>query len=348
MSLSPNTDNPTLRLALVTDAWQPQINGVVRTWQTIIDHLERDGHEVHVVHPLRFKTVPCPGYPSIPLAMRPGGKLRRVLDRIRPQAIHIATEGPVGLAGRAYCRKRGLPFTTSYHTQFPQYLKMYFGLPTGPTYALIRWFHNAAAYTLVPTESVQEQLAERGFHGVVVWERGVDCELFRPDRMLALDLPRPVLLFVGRVAREKTLDDLCALDLPGSKVIVGDGPDLNRLLKKFPETIFTGPMHGEQLAAYYAASDVLVFPSRTDTFGNSMLEAMACGTPVAAYPVTGPIDLIQPGVTGVMHEELKTAVEQALRLRPDRCREYALTRSWPAAAKFFLEHLQPIAPAAVA
>ncbi len=330
---------PPARIAIITDAWQPQINGVVRTWETIIDQLETRGYEINVIQPLRFRTVPCPGYPSIPLAVLPKRKLSRILDQFQPHAIHVATEGPLGFAGRAYCRKRKLPFTTSYHTQFPQYAKMYFHVPPGPVYKLVRRFH-CGAHTLVPTDSIKRELEERHFDNIVIWERGVDCELFHPDRRIDLDLPRPIMMFVGRVAREKTLDDLCDIDIEGTKVIVGDGPDLNRLLKKYPDVVFTGPMQGEKLAGHYAAADVLVFPSRTDTFGNSMLEAMACSTPVAAYPVTGPIDLIQQGTTGIMHDDLTEATKQALQLDAKPLREYALTRSWPAAAQVLLDHLQ--------
>jgi glycosyltransferase involved in cell wall biosynthesis len=336
-----------LRIALVTDAWQPQINGVVRTWQSIISQVNLRGHTVRVVHPLLFRTVPCPGYPSIPLAIRPGGKMKRLLGEIDPQAVHIATEGPLGLAARDWCCKRKLPFTTSYHTQFPEYLRMYFGLPPAPTYALMRWFHNRGSATLVPTESVQKQLQARRFAKVVLWPRGVDCDLFHPARRIKLDFPRPIMLYCGRVAREKGIDHMCRLEVPGTKLIVGDGPDMRRLKRKFPDAHFTGAMVGADLAGHYAAADVLVFPSRTDTFGNAMLEAMACGTPVAAYPVTGPVDLIQQHVTGVMHEDLNVAVREALQLDGLACHRYALGRSWPAAANIFLENLQVFEAAGV-
>ena len=330
-----------MRIAVITDAWFPQVNGVVTTLSSVGKTLGQQGHEVRYVSPEHFNTVPCPTYPSIRLALSPGRKLSVMLDAFRPQAVHIATEGPLGFAGRRYCLRRGLRFTTSYHTQFPQYVRMRAPIPMSWTYAYMRWFHSAAERTMVPTVSQRDELIRWGFGNLVIWTRGVDTELYRPQPKDWLQEDRPLAMYVGRVAVEKNIEDFLALDLPGSKFVVGDGPDLQALSAKYPHVHFVGFKFGEELARYMAAADVFVFPSRTDTFGIVLLDAMASGVPVAAYPVTGPKDVVQDGVTGILDEDLGQAVSGALKLDPVPCREYALQCSWEASADQFLSYLEP-------
>src|SRR5690606_10392702 len=264
-----------VRLAIVTDAWKPQVNGVVTTLTHVGECLARAGHTIRFITPLDFRTVPCPTYPEIGLALRPGSKLRALLDAFTPECIHIATEGPLGWAARAYCLRRGLPFTSAYHTQFPQYLRLRAPIPLRLSYALLRRFHNAAARTLVATQSVYDELSERGFRNLVLWPRGVDASVFKPYDKAFLPDPRPIALYVGRVAVEKNIEAFLRLSLPGTKIVVGDGPDLERLRSQYPQVRFVGYRRGKELARYYAAADLFVFPSRTDTFGLTMLEAMA-------------------------------------------------------------------------
>jgi glycosyltransferase involved in cell wall biosynthesis len=328
-----------MRIAIVTDAWQPQVNGVVTTLARTREGLEAKGHAVTVVHPGDYRTVPCPSYPEIRLALWSGRRLVRTLDEAGPRAIHIATEGPLGTAARRYCLAQGLRFTTSYHTQFPQYLRKRLPVPEAWTYRYLRRFHGRAESTLVPTEHVRRELVDHGFTNVVIWSRGVDTAIFRPMSRNVLDLPRPIAIYAGRVAIEKNLEAMLGADLPGSKLVVGDGPDLDRLRRRYPSVRFVGYKFGEELAAHLAAADVFVFPSRTDTFGLVMLEAMACGTPVAAFPVTGPIDVVADGVTGALDEDLAAAVDRALRLSRDACRRAALERTWDRAVGQFMSHL---------
>lgn len=330
-----------MRISLVTDAWFPQVNGVVRSLSTTVGRLEAMGHAVEVVSPEGLRSVPCPTYPEIRLAL--GGR-RHVSERLArhdPDAIHIATEGPLGLAARRWCRRNGRAFTTAYHTQFPEYLRARFPLPLSVGYALVRWFHRAATRTLVATPSMRRRLEERGFRNIVTWSRGVDSELFRPAPKDLLDLPRPVWLYLGRIAVEKGIDDFLGLDLPGTKVVIGDGPARAELQRQHPGAVFLGYRHGADLARHVAACDVFVFPSRTDTFGLVLLEAMACGLPVAAYPVTGPLDVVADGVTGVLREDLREAALAALHLDPVACRTHALGHSWEACTRQFLEALVP-------
>jgi len=328
-----------MRLAIVTDAWLPQVNGVVRTLGHTVRELSAAGHEVRVISPADFRTVPCPTYPEIRLSLFAGRSVRRRLDALAPDAVHIATEGPLGLAARAWCLRRNWPFTTAYHTQFPEYLRARFPIPVSLGYAAVRWFHGRAARTLVATPSMWRLLESRGFRNLALWGRGVDTDLFRPRDKAFLDLPRPVWLYFGRVAVEKGIDDFLSLDLPGTKLVVGDGPAAESLRRRYPDVVYAGYRHGEDLAAHIAASDVFVFPSRTDTFGLVLLEAMACGVPVAAYPVTGPIDVVVEGVTGVLGEDLRAAALAALQLSPEACREKALRHSWEAATNQFLSSL---------
>jgi glycosyltransferase involved in cell wall biosynthesis len=330
-----------MKIAMVTDAWEPQVNGVVQTLGRTRDELTRVGHEVLLVTPAGRRTLPCPGYPEIPLAVFPGRAVRRELDGFDPDALHIATEGPLGIAARRHALARGLPFTTSYHTQFPEYVRARVPIPIGITAGVLRRFHAPALRTLVPTERIREKLVARGFEHLEVWTRGVDTAVFRPDDRHEYALPRPIWIYVGRVAVEKSIEDFLDLDLPGSKVVIGDGPDRERLQRRYPNCHFHGYRFGDELARRIAGGDVFVFPSRTDTFGLVMLEAMACGLPVAAFPVDGPIDVVQHGITGMLDADLGVACRGALELDRTRCREFALERSWRRATVEFESYLAP-------
>jgi glycosyltransferase involved in cell wall biosynthesis len=332
-----------VRISLVTDAWLPQINGVTTTLTRCRDEIEGRGHTVEVISPDRFRNIPCPGYPSIRLAVWPLSRVRRMLDAARPDAIHIATEGPLGLAARLYCGRRGLPFTTAFHTRFPEYLRVYAKIPEGLSYRSLRWFHGRAERTLVPTETLKRELEAHRFTHLVRWIRGVDTELFRPRPGDFYSLERPIYLYAGRVAAEKNIEAFLSLELPGSKVVVGDGPARSKLEAAYPEVHWAGMRVGDDLAEHYAGADVFVFPSRTDTFGVVMLEAFASGLPVAAYPVTGPIDVVDTGVTGILDDDLGVACRRALELDPEVCRAHAMTLSWARCAEMLLDNLAPIA-----
>jgi glycosyltransferase involved in cell wall biosynthesis len=328
-----------LRLLIVSDAWKPQVNGVVRTLSMLVRHLVARGDAVEVIGPDRFRTLPLPFYPEIRLALRPAARLRRLVDDFAPTAVHIATEGPLGWAMRALCLRRGWPFTSSFHTKFPDYVQARTGLPPGLAWRVLRFFHAAGRGTLAATPSLRAELAEQGFTHLRPWSRGVDLELFRPQpREAWAGLARPVFLYVGRVAVEKNIEAFLQLDLPGSKVVVGDGPQRAALQRRYPAARFVGWRKGAALAAAYAGADVMVFPSRTDTFGLVLLEALACGTPVAAFPVTGPKDVIIPG-TGVLDEDLRRAALAALDCDRSACRRYAETYSWEGCAEGFRRHL---------
>lgn len=329
-----------MKIAIVTDAWLPQTNGVVTTLNRTGTCLRQMGHEVLFVTPEKFRTIPLPTYSEIRLSLFPYAKVARMLDMFAPEAIHIATEGPLGSAARRYCRRRRLKFTTAYHTRFPQYVRMRVPIPVSVSYAFLRRFHRQAERTMVPTESIRQELSNRGFSNVVIWSRGVDTDMFRPGDRDYLQVPRPVSMFVGRVAVEKNIEAFLSLDLPGSKFVVGDGPDLQALSRKYPDVTFAGYKYGEDLVRHIAAADVFVFPSRTDTFGLVMLEAMACGVPVAAYPVAGPIDVVQQGVTGVLNDDLGQAVTGALKLNSGDARRYAEQHSWMMASRQFYSHLE--------
>ena len=328
-----------MKLALVTDAWLPQVNGVVTTLERTRQALAQLGHAVRVFSPDQYLTCPCPTYPEIRLALWPTRKLAAALDAFEPDAIHVATEGPLGLSAAAYCRRRRLAFTTSYHTQFPQYVRKRLPIPEAWSYAFLRRHHGGARRTLVATPQQRRDLLAHGFSNVVIWSRGVDTELFAPCGRDHLAVGRPIFAYAGRVAIEKDLDAFLALELPGTKIVIGDGPDRARLERRYPLARFLGYRFGPDLARCLSATDVFVFPSRTDTFGLVMLEALACGTPVAAYPVTGPIDVITPGVNGVLAEDLRQAALAALALDRATCRETALTRTWARATAEFLAHL---------
>ncbi len=330
------------RIALVTDAWHPQINGVVTTLRHTVHELKQLGHEVQVIHPGQFRTTPLPSYPEIRVALRPGPRLRRLLDTFAPQAIHIATEGPLGLAARRYCRRHGLCFTTSLHTRFPEYVRLRLPfVPLSVGYAFLRWFHGAATRTLVSNPMMAEEMTEHGIANLALWSRGADTELFRPDDAFLLEGKRPIFMYVGRVAPEKNIEAFLSLELPGTKYVIGGGPSLESLRRRYPEVHFTGYRIGRELARHIAAADVFVFPSRTDTFGLVMLEAMACGVPVAAYPVAGPNAVVIDGETGCLDENLQRAALRALKLDRRRCREFACTRSWRVTTHELVNQLVP-------
>lgn len=328
-----------MRIAIATDAWHPQVNGVVTTLASTRAELAILGHEVLMITPQDRFSLPCPTYPEIRLALLQSRRIAQELKRFEPECVHVATEGPIGHAVRRYCIRNRLPFTTSYHTRFPEYVRARAPVPANWTFAFLRWFHGAAARTLVPTESIHDMLLEKGFKNVGIWSRGVDTDLFHAGDKADLQWPRPVWINVGRVSVEKNLEQFLKLDLAGTKVIVGDGPDRERLAREYPECHFPGYLFGAQLACYLAAADVFVFPSRTDTFGLVMLEAMACGLPVAALPVTGPVDVVENGVTGMLDDDLKQACLQALTVDRAACRRYAEQRSWRTTTGQFLAQL---------
>lgn len=329
-------------IVIVSDAWYPQVNGVVRTLETTADHLREWGHDVRFITPQAFRTIPCPTYPDIRLSIFPRLHVYRILEKTRPDAVHIATEGPLGWAARAWCMKHDVAFTTSWHTRFPEYLRTRAPVPLALSYAALRRFHAPAARTLVTTPSMRRQLQARGFRNLVLWSRGVDAEMFRPTGKAALDhLPRPVSLYMGRVSVEKNIDAFLGIALPGSKVVIGDGPDLERLRAAYPDVHFLGAKFGDDLVRHVSAADVFVFPSLSDTFGLVLLEAMACGVPVAAFPATGPVDVVRQGVTGILDDDLRRAVIAALNLDGRHCREHALRYTWESCTGDFLRYLRP-------
>jgi len=332
-----------LRILIVSDAWFPQVNGVVRTMSIVADHLRAGGDMVEVIGPDRFVNVPMPGYAEIRLAVAPGRRLAKLVDAFAPEVVHIATEGPLGWAMRAICRRRGWPFTTAFHTRFPEYLHARTRAPLSWSWAVMRRFHEAGAGTFAATQSLRDELARRGFTKVRAWTRGVDLARFRPEPRDAWDgLKRPVFLYAGRVAVEKNIEAFLALDLPGTKVVVGDGPAREGLMKRFPAAHFTGYRDNGKLARSYAGADVFVFPSRTDTFGLVLLEALASGTPVAAFPVTGPRDVLTDPRIGALDEDLRAACLRALDADRAACRTHAEAWSWEACAAQFRAALVPV------
>lgn len=332
-----------MKVLIVTDAWFPQVNGVVRTLSTVRDELVAMGHAVEVISPDRFLSLPCPTYPEIRLALLPGRKLRRLAEAFGPDAIHIATEGPLGWAARRWCLRRKLPFTTSFHTRFPEYVHARFRVPVSWGYAVMRRFHRPSHGVMVATPSLRRELEARGFRNLKRWTRGVDLDLFkpRPDRLFG-DKPGPIALFCGRVAVEKNIGAFLDMAWDGTKVVVGDGPQFDSLRKRHPDVVFTGYKTGEDLARHVGSADVFVFPSLTDTFGLVLLEAMACGVPVAAYPVTGPVDVVTDPRAGVLDDDLAAAARQALTLSREDCRARAEAYSWRACAELFLQNLHPL------
>jgi glycosyltransferase involved in cell wall biosynthesis len=330
---------PAIRLVLVTDAWFPQVNGVVNSLGRVVHILRETGDDVTVIAPDRFRTLPCPTYPDIPLSLVRPGQVSELIEASRPDCVHIATEGPLGILARRHCLARGRGFTTSYHTKFPEYLAARVPVPVSWAYAYLRRFHNAGRGCMVATESLKADLARRGFRNLIIWSRGVDHEHFKPRPSADLGFPRPVFLSVGRVAVEKNLEAFLDLDLPGSKVVVGDGPARGRLARAYPAAHFLGALPSDALAEAYSAADVFVFPSVTDTFGNVLLEALASGLPVAAFPVTGPKDVITDPRVGVLDQDLRKAAMSALGLSRAAARDFALRFSWEASAARFRENL---------
>ncbi|WP_240606411.1 glycosyltransferase family 4 protein [Phenylobacterium kunshanense] len=338
-----------MRILVASDAWEPQVNGVVRTLTRVVQELQGMGHTVEVIHPGQFKTFPLPTYAEIKVAIGVYEPVQERFKAFEPEAIHIATEGPIGLAARRICVEWKLPFTTSYHTRFPEYVSARLPLPLAAGYAYMKWFHKPSGRLMVATPTMREELTRHGFRNISAWSRGVDTETFRPraddEPDLFADLPKPVFLYVGRVAVEKNIEAFLALDLPGSKVVVGPGPQLEELKTKYPTAIFKGPKSGDDLAAHYRSADVFVFPSLTDTFGLVILEAMASGTPVAAYPAPGPIDLIPGSGAGMLAvtatEGLREACLQCLDLDRTGVRTFAEKFSWRACAEDFVKNLQP-------
>lgn len=331
-----------MKIALVTDAWEPQINGVVRTLQRTVKLVAEQGHEIHVFHPLEHRTFAMPSYADIRLALFPGRKLAKQLSAFAPDIVHVATEGPLGYAARRYCLRHKLPFTTSYHTQFPEYIRLRWPIPLAWSYGLFRWFHKPSACVMVSTASQRQLLASRGFNGLVHWGRGVDTTLFHPASTQTLPGEGPHYIYMGRTAVEKNIEAFLQLDLAGTKHVVGDGPDLELLKHRYPDAHFTGFLTGAPLTDALAAADVFVFPSKTDTFGLVILEAMACGLPVAAYPVTGPKDIIQEGVTGCLDDDLGKAVKRAAQLDGKAARQYAESCSWRACSAQFSDNLMNV------
>jgi glycosyltransferase involved in cell wall biosynthesis len=337
-----------VRILIVTDAWEPQVNGVVRTLKTTARELTTLGHEVRFLTPLEFRTLPCPTYPEIRLSLLPQAGVNRVLREFDPDVLHIATEGPLGMAARRYALRHDFPFTTAYHTRFPEYVHARFRLPLSWSYAWLRRFHGAGRAVMAPTQVVVDDLRANGFQNVRLWSRGVDTEIFHPQPSKRLDSEPPIYLYVGRVAVEKNVEAFLEIDLPGSKWVVGAGPALEALRARHPEVNYLGLLEREELAKVYAAADVFVFPSKTDTFGLVLLEAMACGLPVAAYPVTGPRDVIGDSPAGVLHEDLRTACLEALKLKREDAVARARLFTWRAATEQFFNHLHPRQPRAPA
>src|SRR5271155_1716201 len=335
-----------MRILVATDAWPPQVNGVVRSLQSLAANARKLGAEIEFLTPEGFRSFPLPTYPSVRCAIPTWREIARRIELAAPDALHIATEGPIGHIVRRYCLVRKITFTTSYMTRFPEYVSARLPVPLSWTYALLRRFHAAAAVTMVSTRSLIEELGNRGFAHLAMWTRGVDTDLFSPERAAAIDLPRPIFISVGRLAVEKNLAAFLALDLPGSKLVIGEGPQAGELQHRFPNAHFLGQLEGETLAAHLAAADVFVFPSRTDTFGIVQLEALSSGVPIAAFPVTGPKDVIGDNPIGVLNEDLRAACMQALWISRESCRAFAPHYSWENSAGQFITHARKVAMAA--
>lgn len=331
-----------MRIAIVSDAWRPQINGVVRTIETIVRLLRAEGHEIEVFGPDRFRTLPCPTYPEIRLSLFPSARLAHMLKLFAPDAIHLVTEGPLGWAARGFCLKRGIPFTSAYHTRFPEYVHARIRLPLAWSYALVRRFHAPSAAVLVVAQSIREELAARGFEKLAPWSRGVDIAAFGPQPREKLKEARPIWLYAGRLAIEKNIRAFLDLDLPGTKWVVGSGPQQRELRRRYPGARFFGTVDSVELAYRYAQADCFVFPSRTDTFGLVMVEALASGVPVAAYPVPGPLDIVTTPKVGALGDDLRAACFAAVGCEPADCRAHAETFTWAECARQFRDILQPI------
>ncbi|MCB0343580.1 MAG: glycosyltransferase family 1 protein [Bdellovibrionales bacterium] len=330
------------KLLIATDAWKPQINGVVRTLTNTISWLENAGYTVEVIHPNLFRNVPCPFYSEIQLALPAPGRIRKIVEKFEPDHIHIATEGPIGLQLRRLCVKRGWNFTTSFHTRFPEYLQHLAKIPQNWTWPLFRWFHGASSKIMAPSQSFADKLKQLGFNNVDIWSRGIDLGQFAPREKNYPKTDRPILMYIGRISKEKNVEAFLAAEAPGTKYLVGDGPIKKQLEKKYPDAKFLGYKTGEDLAQAYANADVFVFPSLTDTFGNVILEALASGVPVAAFPATGPIDILVEPQYGCCDEDLSAAIKRALdKGDPQACVEYARTYTWENASKQFAGYLVP-------
>ena len=330
-----------MKILVATDAWHPQVNGVVRTLTMMAKAAKGFGVEVDFLTPQSFRTFALPSYADLRLALPGPAQIAELIEAAGADFIHIATEGPIGFLVRRYCRKRGVPFTTSFHTRFPEYVSARSPIPESWVWTALRWFHGASHAVMAATPALAGELRMRGFHNVVLWSRGVDTSLFHP-RHLDLCLPEPVFLCVGRVAVEKNLEAFLDLDLPGTKLIVGDGPARAALERRYPQAVFLGARHGEELAAIYAGADVFVFPSKTDTFGLVLLEALASGLPVAAFPVTGPRDVIGTSPVGALNDDLQEACMQALGIPRQACVEFAAEHTWEASARVFVEHASSV------
>lgn len=331
------------RLLIVSDAWHPQVNGVVRSIENTNRELARMGIEVTMITPEGFRNIPCPTYPEIRLSIASYRKVATQIEAAQPTYVHIATEGPLGLTARRWCLKNGMPFSTSYHTRFPEYVAARLPIPQNWLYAFVKWFHNAGFGCMVATPSLAYELKQKGISNLLPWSRGIDSTLFRPQPLEEnpFGLPRPIFMTVGRVALEKNLPAFLDLDLPGSKVVVGDGPARAELQKLYPKVHFLGSKFGEALAHAYSQADVFVFPSKTDTFGNAILEALASGVPVAAYPVTGPADILAGDETaGIVNDDLGEACRAALSSSREAARALALNYSWEAATTQFIGNVR--------
>jgi glycosyltransferase involved in cell wall biosynthesis len=333
-----------MRILIATDAWHPQVNGVVRTLTSLARSASALGAEVSFLTPDGFPSLAVPTYPGLRIALPNRRAIAERIEAASPDAVHIATEGPVGWAVRGYCLRRKLAFTTSYTTRFPEYIAVRSIIPESFGYAVLRHFHAAAAMTMVATASLRQELGARGFKRLGNWTRGVDTGLFTPDHPAELDLPRPIFMTVGRVAVEKNLEAFLSLDMPGSKVVIGDGPQKTELQRRYPKARFLGEKTGTDLSSHMAAADVFVFPSRTDTFGVVQLEALACGTPVAAFPVMGPLDVIADHPVGALDTDLRSACIRALGMSRETCRGFALERSWENSARQFIGNLTALQP----
>jgi len=329
-----------MRVLVASDAWRPQINGVVRSLEYLASEAPSFGADIAFLTPGDFRTVPLPGYREIRLALATVGRIERVIRGMRPDSVHIATEGPIGWITRYVCQTRGYPFTTSYHTRFPEYLAARLPVPLKWSYAALRRFHNSGDGIMVGSPTLEQTLKAHGFRNLMPWSRGVDADLFRPNCLRPLSFPGPVFLYVGRIAVEKNLDAFLTLDLPGSKVVVGDGPLRASLQSRFPQAHFLGTRTGSALADVYASADVFVFPSLTDTFGMVILEALACGLPVAAFPVMGPLDVIGKSGCGCLDSDLRRAALTALEVPREKCRTYALTFTWRESVRQFLDNVK--------
>src|SRR5450755_4940338 len=330
-----------MRILVATDAWHPQVNGVVRTLTNMAEAARAFGVEISFLTPLSFRTFAMPSYPDLRLALPYQAKIARLIAEARPDSIHIATEGPIGLLVRRHCRKNQLPFTTSFHTRFPEYISARLPIPEAWIWTALRAFHGPSQAVMAATPALAGELRARGFRNVVLWPRGVDASQFHP-RAADLGLPRPVFVCVGRVAVEKNLEAFLDLDLPGTKVIVGDGPARAALQRNYPQAVFLGARQGEALAEAYSAADVFVFPSKTDTFGLVLLEALASGLPVAAFPMTGPRDVIGNAPVGVLNDDLGAACLAALEISPQACLAFAAEHTWEASARAFIDNMADI------